>query len=239
MWGACRPSLLMSMTTTDTAPATATDSTKTSLTRAVLILVGTVLGAVGWVVFLFQHQDWERGEVIGYDAMSGVRDAWFTTHYWWGPLMGLGIAVTGLAVAQLLRRKGSIWGTVAGALLFVGGFGFAVGLASEGISYFVVTDRQTLDPAAGAPLLAHLMESQTYFPIFGIGLAGFSLGVLIAAVGLVVTRAVPIWVPVLLVIAVVGTAVIPHAIAWWGTLPYPIAAVTIAWYGFRTVGHGD
>ncbi|MPZ94798.1 MAG: hypothetical protein GEU96_07725 [Propionibacteriales bacterium] len=222
------------MTTTDTTP----DTANTALTRAVLILGGTVLGAVGWVVFLFQHQDWERDERIGYDAMAGVRDAWFTAHYWWGPLMGLGIAVTGLAVAQLLRRKGSIWGTVAGALLVVGGFGFAVGLASEGISYFVVTDRQTLDPTAGAPLLAHLMESQTYFPIFGIGLAGFSVGCLIAAVGLVVTRAVPIWVPALLVIGVVGTAVIPHAIAWWGTLPYPIAAITIAWYGVRGARNG-
>lgn len=237
MWRLCWPSLLMSMTTN--ATTTATDTAKTALTRAVLILVGTVLGAIGWVVFLFQHQDWERGEIIGYDVMAGVRDAWFTAHYWWGPMMGLGIAVTGLAVSRLLRRKGSIWGTVAGALLFVGGFGFGVGLASEGISYFVVTDPQTLDPAAGAPLLAHLMASQAYFPIFGIGLAGFSLGLLIAAAGLVVTRAVPIWVPVLLVIGVVCTAVIPHSIAWWGTLPYPIAAVTIAWYGVRSAGHGS
>lgn len=223
---------------TNTASTSRSTTTKSTRSRAVLLLVGAVVGAIGYEVFLYLHAAWERGEKVPYAEMAEHRDTWLTAHFWLGPLMGLGFIVLGLAVANLLRRRGAIWGTIAGTLLTIGGLGFAAGLAGEGLLYYAATS-DALDPATGAALLEHLQNTEPYFPIFGIGLAGVSLGCVVAAIGLIVGKVVPLWVPILLVIGVVGMSVAPHAIAWWVTSPLQIAAVAIAWYGARAgeAGH--
>lgn len=221
------------MTTTHIAAGTLAGPAKTARSRAILILVGSVLGAIGYEVFLYLHAPWERGENVPYTEMAEHRDTWLTVHFWLGPLLGFGFVVLGLATMRLLRDRAAILGTVAGALLLVGGVGFAVGLACEGVLYYAATDADALDPKVGAVLLQHLMEIELYFPILGIGIAGVSLGCLLAAIGLVVSKAVPVWVPILLVIGVVGMSAAPHAIAWWLTSPLQVAAVAIAWYGVR------
>jgi hypothetical protein len=50
---------------------------------------------------------------------------------------------------------------------------------------------------------------------------------------LVISKAVPLWVPSLLVVGVVAMAVAPHSIAWWASSPVQIAAVAISWYGLK------
>lgn len=221
---------------TNTASTSRSTTTKSTRSRAVLLLVGAVVGAIGYEVFLYLHAAWERGEKVPYAEMAEHRDTWLTAHFWLGPLMGLGFIVLGLAVANLLRRRGAIWGTIAGTLLTIGGLGFAAGLAGEGLLSYAATS-DALDPATGAALLEHLQNTEPYFPIFGIGLAGVSLGCVVAAIGLIVGKVVPLWVPILLVIGVVGMSVAPHA--WWVTSPLQIASVAIAWYGARAgeAGH--
>ena len=78
------------------------------------------------------------------------------------------------------------------------------------------------------------MEAELYFPIFGFGLAGISLGCLIAAIGLVVSKAVPVVVPIVLIIGIVAMAVAPHSISWWASSPVQIAAVATSWYGLKS-----
>lgn len=172
--------------------------------------------------------------MVPYAEMVKHRDTWLTAHYWLGPLVGLGFVVLGLAVMRLLQTRASMLASIAGALLLVGGLGFAAGLASEGVLYYAATDPDALEPEAGAALLGHLMETELYFPVFGIGIAGVSLGCLVAAIALVISKAVPIWVPILLVVGVVAMAVAPHSIAWWASSPVQIAAVAISWYGLKT-----
>ena len=222
------------MTTSELATATRAGHTKTARSRAILTLVGSVLGAVGYVLFLYLHASWERSEMVPYAEMVEHRDTWLTAHYWLGPLAGLGFVVLGLAVMRLLPTRASMLGSIAGVLLLVGGLGFAAGLACEGVLYYAAADPVALDPEAGAALLGHLMETELYFPIFGVGIAGISLGCLVAAAGLVVSKAVPLWVPILLVVGVVAMAVAPHSIAWWASSPVQIAAVAISWYGLKT-----
>jgi hypothetical protein len=223
------------MNTTALTTGTQAGSAKTARSRAILILVGSVLGAVGYVLFLYLHAPWGRGgELVPYAEMVKHRDTWLTVHYWLGPLAALGFVVLGLAVMRLLQTRASILGSIAGVLLLVGGLGFAAGLASEGVLYYAATDPDALEPEAGAALLGHLMETELYFPVFGIGIAGVSLGCLVAAIALVISKAVPLWVPILLVVGVVAMAVAPHSIAWWASSPVQIAAVAISWYGLKT-----
>jgi hypothetical protein len=222
------------MNTTALTAGTRAGTDKTARSRAIITFVGSVLGAVGYVLFLYLHASWERSEKVPYAEMVEHRDTWLTAHYWLGPLAGLGFVVLGLAVMRLLQTRASILGSIAGVLLLVGGLGFAAGLASEGVLYYAATDPDALEPEAGAALLGHLMETELYFPIFGIGIAAISLGCLVAAIALVISKAVPLWVPILLVVGVVAMAVAPHSIAWWASSPVQIAAVAIAWYGLKT-----
>ncbi len=221
-------------TTSELTTGTQAGPTKTARSRAILTLVGSVLGAVGYVLLLILHAPWERAEMVPYAEMAEHRDTWLTAHYWLGPLAGLGFVVLGLAVMRLLQTRASTLASIAGVLLLVGGLGFAAGLASEGILYYAATDPDALEPQAGAALLSHLMETELYFPVFGIGIAGVSLGCLVAAIALVISKAVPLWVPILLVVGVVAMAVAPHTIAWWASSPVQIAAVVISWYGLKT-----
>jgi hypothetical protein len=222
------------LTTSELTTATQAGPTRTARSRAILTLVGSVLGAVGYVLFLYLHAPWERGELVPYAEMVKHRDTWLTVHYWLGPLAALGFVVLGLAVMRLLQTRASILGSIAGVLLLVGGLGFAAGLASEGVLYYAAADPDALEPEAGAALLGHLMETELYFPLFGVGIAGISLGCLVAAIALVISKAVPLWVPILLVVGVVAMAVAPHSIAWWASSPVQIAAVAISWYGLKT-----
>ncbi|HSH81472.1 MAG TPA: DUF4386 family protein [Herpetosiphonaceae bacterium] len=224
------------MTTSELTTGTEAGPTTTTAarSRAMLTLVGSVLGAVGYVLFLYLHAPWERGERVPYAEMAEHRETWLTTHYWLGPLLGLGFVVLGLAVMRLLKARRSVLASIAGVLLLIGGLGFAAGLAAEGILYYAATDPDALDPESGAALLAHLMETEMYFPVFGIGIAAVSLGCLVVATALVISKAVPLWVPILLAVGVVAMAGAPHSIAWWASSPLQIAAVAIAWYGLKT-----
>lgn len=222
------------MTTSERTTGTQSGPTRTARSRAILTLVGSVLGAVGYVLFLYLHASWERGERVPYAEMVEHRDTWLTAHYWLGPLAGLGFVVLGLAVMRLLQSRASILASIAGVLLLVGGLGLAAGLASEGVLYYAASDPDALEPEPGAALLGHLMATELYFPVFGIGLACIGLGCLVAAIALLISRAVPIWVPILLVVGVVAMAVAPHSIAWWASSPVQIAAVVISWYGLKT-----
>jgi hypothetical protein len=222
------------MTTSERTTGTQSGPTGTARSRAILTLVGSVLGAVGYVLFLYLHASWERGERVPYAEMVEHRDTWLTAHYWFGPLAGLGFVVLGLAVMRLLQSRASILASIAGVLLLVGGLGLAAGLASEGVLYYAATDPDALEPEPGAALLGNLMATELYFPVFGIGLACIGLGCLAAAIALLISKAVPIWVPLLLVVGVVAMAVAPHSIAWWASSPVQIAAVAISWYGLKT-----
>ena len=171
------------MTASKLAARSRVGATRTARSRAILALVGSVIGAVGYVLFLYLHAPWEPGVVVPYAEMVQYRDTWLTTHYWLGPLAALGFIVLG--------------------------------------------------PEAGAALLAHLVKTELYFPIFGIGLDCISPGCLIAAIALVVSKAVPVVVPIVLIIGVVAMAVAPHSISWWASSPVQIAAVAISWYGLK------
>ena len=201
------------MTTTALSAGTQAGPARAARSRAILTLVGSVLGAVGYELFLYLHAPWERDETVPYAEMVEHRDTWLTAHYWLGPLMGLGFVVLGLAVMRLVQARASILASISGMLVLVGGLGMAVGLAAEGVLYYAATYPDVLEPDAGAALLGHLMETQLYFPIFGIGIASVSLGCLVAAIALVINKAVPLWVPILLVVGVAAMVVAPHSIA--------------------------
>ena len=69
------------MTTSELTTGAEASHTKTARSRAILTLVGSVLGAVGYVLFLYLHASWERAELVPYAEMVEHRDTWLTAHY--------------------------------------------------------------------------------------------------------------------------------------------------------------
>ena len=140
--------------------------------------------------------------------------------------------------AGLVRRR-DVGGTtlrVGATLLGIGAFSNAVSQVVQGYATHAATGA-TIDRTAGRAMVDHIASGAAAIPIGFWSIPAFALGCILVSVGLLRSRRVATWVPVVLII---GT-VMAGAFAGQGPIvaltqaPATIALIVLAWF----VAHTD
>jgi len=119
-------------------------------------------------------------------------------------LLGAAALVPGaLALASLVRARGSAWMTTGACMLAVGGGSLALALWSYTIVGFLGTEKGVARDSAVA-IFDHGDDSLLIGAAWILGIGGL-LGMIVAAIGLIRARSVPLWEPILLIVAPVIT----------------------------------
>jgi hypothetical protein len=159
-----------------------------------LAAAGLVLGAAGNTAQAALGQILDRpSEVADQIALANERPVIVTAMCLVGTVAVPFMAVGFLAAARFLRGRARRTGTAAGILLVLGMWGFLAVQTAELIQLTAM-----LDPAGTeAATYLHGMDSQPLLgALFGLPfMAGTVLGMLLLGIGLLVTGAVPRWIP--------------------------------------------
>ena len=175
------------------------------------------------------------GETYSYADIQPLRDRW------WGLLVGLsvsallGVTAQAFLTGYLVRRRGAAWATTGGVLIWIGIAFQAVGVGGLAATYYFATG---VDATTGGAVVGNANDDLLH--LFGPMLAGaltVAVGTVVQAVGLWRSRAVPRWVPVLVLFIVISFVVPGNG--WIGlTVQIPMAAggIAIAYYAWRRTG---
>jgi hypothetical protein len=138
---------------------------------------------------------------LSYPALAAGRDA-----AWLGHLIestGYGVAGFGLAltVTMIVRRRGAAWATAGAVLVSLGGVLFAAAGYAIGVLTWYATAVDVLDAGAGAALLSGVEKDPGHLGAADVvGFLALTVGSLLIAVALWLSRAVPRWVPIALAV---------------------------------------
>lgn len=167
------------------------------------------------------------GETYTYADIAPIRDLWWGLLAFLSAALILNVPFQAMATMILVRRRGAAWATVGGAVMWLGTALYSVGVAGWAAAYYFATD-PTLDSAVGTTLMERISADTGH--LFGVMMPGallVALGTVIQAVGLLRSRAVPRWIPILTV-AIIPTFVVPGNGLAGTLLGLPIAASAIA-----------
>lgn len=197
------------MTTATTTTATVATPAPRSPRRRVLCAAPLVLGAVV-IAALLLVVPWGERNAIDYAAVSPIRDA-----FWIGILtdalamVAVGIGL-GLVVCRLVPGRGAGWAEAGAVLTGVGSVVFALGGFAYATLAWHTTDASVIEPAAGAALLERAIEQPQHSLLLQIvGFLTFTLGTVLVAVALLRSKAVPRWLPALILVTTVLVFVSP------------------------------
>jgi hypothetical protein len=191
--------------------------------------VGAVVGGLLW------PEPASGGETYSFADISDKRELW------WGLLTGLAVVgmvattLQALATVYLVRHRGSTWATVGAALLFIGIFAQAAGVAGWATAYYFPTD-PSLDPTAGHQVFDSVNDNIDHiFAVMITGAVLALLGQVVQAVGLMRAKVVPVWIPIGLMTAVL-TFIVPGngVVGLITALPMAIAAIALGWFAYRS-----
>lgn len=136
------------------------------------------------------------------EAVASAPDRFFAAMY----LAALGLAMlacVGIAVMRLVPGRGRGLATAGGLLVVLGAASAAAGIFMYGAVLSTLIANESVDTVVG--LQEGLEDSSRIGIAFMIGFPGFFLGLLLCAAALARSRAVPLAVPVLLAVGMVGT----------------------------------
>lgn len=218
-------------TNTDTAAEPADSATRSRVALLAIVLGVTALLSVP--AELLWPEPAGGGETYTFADIVGQRDLW------WGLLTSLSIIaiisvpLQALATMLLVRRRGSTWATVGGALMWLGITVQGVAIAGWAAAYFFPTD-PSLD-GGGRAVFEVVNNDITH--VFALMIPGALLalvGQVLQAVGLFRAKVVPVWVP-WLSLAIVPTFVIPgNGLTGLVTgVPMAAAAAALGYYAWR------
>jgi hypothetical protein len=174
------------------------------------------------------------GEIYTYGDVQPLRDRW------WGLLvvlsanLVLNVLAQALLTVFLVRRRGAAWATIGGLIMWIGTALYSVGVAGWAAAYYFAT-APGVDVAAGTSVMNQAADDTAH--LLGGVIAGsllVAIGTVVQTVGLLRSRAVPRWIPVLWM-TIVLTFVIPGS-GWVGLLtavPMTAAAIGTAYYAWR------
>ncbi len=151
-------------------------------------------------------------------------------------LLGAAALIPGaLALASLVRARGSAWMTTGASMMALGGGSIAIALWSYTVVGFLGTESGVARDAAVA-MFDHGDSSLLFGAAWVIG-TGALLGMIIAAIGLIRARSVPLWEPVLLIIAPVVSFFGENGVLGAAlSIPLAIALIALAYEVLRMVG---
>ncbi|WP_328991411.1 DUF4386 domain-containing protein [Kribbella sp. NBC_01245] len=174
------------------------------------------------------------GDTYTYADIAPIRDLWWGLLVFLSAALVLNVPFQALATMILVRRRGAGWATVGGAMMWLGTALYSVGGAGWAAAYYFATD-PALDPAVGTSVMEQISADTGH--LFGVMIPGallVALGTVIQAVGLLRSRAVPRWIPIL-TLAIIPTFVLPGN-GLTGALvglPITVSAIALAYHAWH------
>jgi hypothetical protein len=162
-----------------------------------------------------------------------VRGAFFLDVTLLGATLALAVPLQAVAAMSLVRHRGAVWVTVGAFVAWIGSTLVAATLGGWAMAYYVATD-PGLDRGAATALLDRFAHDGHLFAFGQPSSLMVTIGGIVAAIGVIRGRAVPLWIPVVWLVTAAGTF-LPS----WGPLsliagiPSAIAAMAIGWYAYR------
>lgn len=155
---------------------------------------------------------------------------------WWGLLVGLAanlvinVPAQALLTVYLVRARGAAWATVGGIIMWIGTAFYAVGVGGWASAYYFATA-----PGVDPSVIERINDDMPH--VFGALIPGsllVAIGTVLQAVGLLRSRAVPRWIPVLWLV-IVATFVVPgNGVAGLITaVPMTAASLGTAYYAWK------
>ena len=200
---------------------------------ALLAIVLAVTALLSVPAGLFWPEPAGGGQTYAFTDILGQRNLW------WGLLTSLSIiamisvSLQALATMLLVRRRGSTWATIGGALMCLGITVQGVAVAGWAAAYFFPTDPSL--HGRGRAVFEVVNNDITHVFVLMIpGALLALLGQVLQAVGLFRAKVVPLWVP-WLSLAIVPTFMIPgNGLTGLVTeVPMAAAAAALGYYTWR------
>jgi hypothetical protein len=195
---------------------------------AILLAISSAFLVIGSLRWTAPSSQW-----YAYADIAPARSTWWLNLTLLAITVGLGVPLQAVASLSLVRQRGTVWVTIGAFLAWIGSALLAVALGGWALTYYVATD-PVLDPGAATVLLdRYATDGHT----FGFGQPGslmISIGTIVVAIGLIRSRVVPLWLPILSFATVLGTF-LPS----WGVvslitnLPSAVVAIALGWYAFH------
>ena len=170
---------------------------------ATLAVAAVVVG----VVLLFRP--WPARNSFLYADLAPVRDGIWAAIFI-DALAFAGIAISlSLAVGMLVRTRGAALANVGAIVTILGGILFAIGAFAFAAFTWYATDPTALSPESGARLLEYAVANPEHVMIPQmLGFLLYTLGTLILAGALLRSKAVPRWLPILIIAGTVAQFVL-------------------------------
>lgn len=130
-----------------------------------------------------------------------------------------------LALATLVRSRGAAWMTTGACMMALGGGSLAVGIWSYTVVGYLGSDRAI--PRDAFVALIHQGDNSPVTGLSWIIGMGALVGMIVAAVGLIRARVVPLWEPIVLIVAPVLVFLSSGGVVA-GILTLPMVVVLIA-----------
>jgi hypothetical protein len=219
----------------DAVPQEAETATRSRMALLAIVLGFTAIVAVPAGV-LWPEPASSNG-TYAYADILGKRELWWGLLTFLAVLQVCNVPLQALATMSLVRRRGSTWATIGGALMWLGCGLQATGIALWAAAYYFPTD-PSVSRAAGTAMFDVVNNDITH--VFAVMIPGAMLvvlGTVFQAVALFRAKVVPVWVPSLTLFSVL-TLMVPGS-GFTGlitSIPMATGAVAIGYYAWRRVG---
>lgn len=212
-------------------PAVA-EGTSSDHVRDWILAGATVLGPLLMIAGMLLEVDEGGDDASGAEMLTAIAangpDRFYASNF----LAAIGLALLGaggLTVMRLVRARGGALATAGGVLSLIAGAAAASGLFMYGAVVSVMTS-DGLDREAMGALQDELSEAPQVFPAFGIGFVGGTLALLLIAGALLRSRAVPVWLPAVIVLSAVAFFLADSGVlSALAMVPLLVAYATLAW----------
>jgi hypothetical protein len=218
----------------DAVPGSTEPATRTRITAVCAVLALTGLASIP--MGLLWPGGSNSGTVLTVEDVASYRQTWWVLIMSGAVLTSLNVPAQAVAVLTLVRDKGAKAATWGAGLMWVGAVMESVGLAGFAAAYFYPSDPAVSD-GAGADVFSSIANDHAH--LLAIQLPGhllMTIGIVVQAVALFRSKAVPKWLPVIS-LSILVTYVIPgsHLIGLVTQLPLAATCLGLACYARRRV----
>lgn len=224
------------MHTTATPSSNLTTTATTGRVRAVATaLVITAVAAVP--LGLLWPETSTGNETYAYADIEPIRERWWLLLLGLATIGAVNVIAQALTTTVLVKHRGSAFATWGAALMWVGITLQSIGVAFLAGAYYFPTSPD-VDAAAGTAVFEAIADDQTHlFLVMIVGALTVLIGTVLQAVALLRSHAVPKWVPVATLFALITFLVPGNGLAGLVTsIPMAAGAIGLAVYAWRAAG---
>jgi hypothetical protein len=206
-------------------PVATEPATRDRITIVCVVLALTALATIP--MGLLWPGDSNSDTVLRVDDVQSYRQMWWLLIMGNALITSLNVPAQAIAVLTLVRERGSRGATWGAVLMWIGAAMEAVGLAGFAAAYFYPSD-PSVSHRAGAEVFGAIAQDHVH--LLAIQLPGhlmMTIGILVQAVAMFGSGAVPKWVPVLS-LSILVTYVVPGSQLIGLVTGLPLAATCLA-----------